>query len=383
MFKAESSESQITFDQNPYPEEYEDLSTYLGTLHVHCAADLNQKMLRNVVRCAESPRPLTAGQVQSTFVCIPRRTSENMEAKKATISMLIPAKIVQRACVWFCYRERSSAAETLRRMQFVFRSKCYSRRSIFRWHKEFAQGRQKLGDLLRPGAPRRARTEAKIQECKDLVESSRCMGIHQLSAQLSISYGTTSTILHKDLQLSKKAAKLVPHQLTAVNKKKRIDFCTNFVSVYGASPRGLNWILTTDESWFYIYDPGSKIQTMAWLSKGDDRPQVVRCELSVKKIMFIPFFDSKGLVHFEFFENQTVTKEVFLHLLLRVHDSVRARRGSRVWLQRTGYHLHMDNAPAHRADVVQRTLDFMQWPQLKHPPYSPDLSPCDFFCSPF
>ncbi len=42
----------------------------------------------------------------------------------------------------------------------------------------------------------------------------------------------------------------------------------------------------------------------------------------------------------------------------------------------------MDNAPAHHADVVQRTLEFMEWPQLKHPAYSPDLSPCDFFLFP-
>ncbi len=298
--------------------------------------------------------------------------------------MLFPARIVQRSCVWFCFREGSTAAETFRRMRHVFRRKCYSCRSIFRWHKDFAAGRQKLGDLVRTGAPRTARTTQNIQKCKQLVMANKRVGIHQLSAELSISYGTTRTILHKDLGLEKKTAKLVPHQLTAADRQKRVDFCSNFVSVYGASPRSLNWILTTDESWFYIYDPGSKVETMAWLAKGEERPQVVRREMSVRKIMFIPFFDSGwGLNRDnEFFENQTITKEVFLHLLLRVRDSIRARRGSRVWIHRTGYHIHMDNAAAHRADVVQRTLDFLQWPQLKHPPYSPDLSPCDFFLFP-
>ncbi len=105
-------------------------------------------------------------------------------------------------------------------------------------------------------------------------------------------------------------------------------------------------------------------------------------EQSVKKNMFIPFFDSRGLVHFDFFENQTVNKEVFLHLLLRVRDSIRARRGSKVWLRHRNYHLHMDNAPTHRATIVQDTLAFMEWPLLKHPPYSPDLSPCDIFLFP-
>ena len=313
---------------------------------------------------------------------IPRCSCEDMAAKKVTISMLIPVRIVQRSCVWFCWKEGSSATETYRQMQFVFRRKCYSRRSVFRWHKDFAKGHQKLGDLLCPGAPKSVQTPQKIDQCKQLVMANRRLGVHQLSSSLSISYGTTLTILHKELSLDKKAAKMIPHKLSAVDIRKRLEFCTNFVSVYGASPRGINWILTMDKSWFHVYDPKSKVENMHWLSKGEERPQIVRREMSVKKIMFIPFFDAKGLVHFEFFKNQTITKEVFLHLLLRVRDSLRAHHGSRVWLQRRGYHLHMDNAPAHRSDIVQRTLDFMEWPQLKQPPYSPDLSPCDFFLFP-
>ncbi len=165
----------------------------------------------------------------------------------------------------------------------MFKDKCYSRHSIFRWHKEFVQGCQKLGDFMRSRAPRKARTPAKIQQCKNLVTQNCRMGIHQISNQLSISYRTASTILHKDLGLDKKAAKLVPHLLTDRDKQKRIEFCSNFISVYGASPRGLNWILTTDESWFYLYDPGSKVETMAWLGKGEEHPQVVRREMSMKK----------------------------------------------------------------------------------------------------
>ncbi len=99
--------------------------------------------------------------------------------------------------------------------------------------------------------------------------------------------------------------------------------------------------------------------------------------------MFIPFFDAHGLVHFEILENQTITKEVFLHLLLRVKNSIRARHGSRVWIRCKEYRLHMDNTPAHCSRTVQDTLAFMEWPVLKHPPYSPDLSPCDFFLFPY
>ena len=38
-----------------------------------------------------------------------------------------------------------------------------------------------------------------------------------------------------------------------------------------------------------------------------------------------------------------------------------------------------DNAPVHRAVAVQEFLARKQVCVLHHPPYSPDLSPCDYF----
>ncbi|GFW99473.1 putative mariner transposase [Trichonephila clavipes] len=39
---------------------------------------------------------------------------------------------------------------------------------------------------------------------------------------------------------------------------------------------------------------------------------------------------------------------------------------------------HQDNAPAHSALSVKRFLAKHSIPVLEHPPYSPDLAPCDF-----
>ena len=41
--------------------------------------------------------------------------------------------------------------------------------------------------------------------------------------------------------------------------------------------------------------------------------------------------------------------------------------------------LHQDNVPAHRAGDTQLTIEIQLGAEiLRHPPYSPDLSPCDF-----
>ena len=47
-----------------------------------------------------------------------------------------------------------------------------------------------------------------------------------------------------------------------------------------------------------------------------------------------------------------------------------------------GLCLNHDNAPAHKCVLVQDSLKEKKVVQLSHPPYSPDLSPCDFFLFP-
>ena len=44
--------------------------------------------------------------------------------------------------------------------------------------------------------------------------------------------------------------------------------------------------------------------------------------------------------------------------------------------------LHHDNAPSHNALSVKRYLAKNNIPVMEHPPYSPDLAPCDFFLFP-
>jgi histone-lysine N-methyltransferase SETMAR len=41
--------------------------------------------------------------------------------------------------------------------------------------------------------------------------------------------------------------------------------------------------------------------------------------------------------------------------------------------------LHIDKAPAHNAKITQNFYEHNQLKRLVHPPYSPDLSPSDFY----
>ena len=55
------------------------------------------------------------------------------------------------------------------------------------------------------------------------------------------------------------------------------------------------------------------------------------------------------------------------------------KRPSKGW---SGVHLLHDNASSHKCEVVKSFLASEKVNVLNHPPYSPDLCPCDFFLFP-
>jgi len=74
---------------------------------------------------------------------------------------------------------------------------------------------------------------------------------------------------------------------------------------------------------------------------------------------------------------QTVNQEFYLEVLRRLRENVQRKRPE---LWRSGdWFLHHDKPPAHTALSVARYLASLGWTIIPHPPYAPDLAPCDFF----
>jgi hypothetical protein len=97
--------------------------------------------------------------------------------------------------------------------------------------------------------------------------------------------------------------------------------------------------------------------------------------------MMIAFFDAEGLVHPKFLSQcQTMNQTVYITVLQRLRDAVRRKRPHK---QISGTRLlHHDNAPCHVALSVREFLAKHSIPVVLHPPYAPDLAPCDFFLFP-
>ena len=90
------------------------------------------------------------------------------------------------------------------------------------------------------------------------------------------------------------------------------------------------------------------------------------------------FFYSKGIVHKEFVPpEQTVNQTFYLQVLKRLRNIVVPvrREIANTWF------LHHDAAPSHTF-TVREFLAQHNITTFPHPPYSPDLAPCNFFLFP-
>ncbi len=133
--------------------------------------------------------------------------------KSARMSNRIPQRIAQRICVWFSYKNNDPPKIAFDKLKVAFEKDVYCYQMVSRWMRNFRNGRNKVGDLFR-GEHKTQRTSVKVNVCQDLVNCNRRAGVHYLARHLGVSVGTVFTMLHKDLELKKKSAKQVPHELT-------------------------------------------------------------------------------------------------------------------------------------------------------------------------
>jgi histone-lysine N-methyltransferase SETMAR len=143
----------------------------------------------------------------------------------------------------------------------------------------------------------------------------------------------------------------------------------------------LNGVITGDESWCFQYNPETKRQSMQWKTSASPRPKKDRMSRAkVKTMLFCLFFYHKGIVHFEFLEQgQTVNQHCYLEILARLREAVHRRRPE-LWPD--AWILHHDNAPAHDMLAVREFLAKKLILKFDHPPYLPDLAPCEFWLFP-
>lgn len=264
----------------------------------------------------------------------------------------------------------------------VYGEECVTYRTVCRWIQHFREGKIDLKDEHRKGRPTVARNEQTVLLVKKVVEDDPHISIREISETYALSYGTVERILRDDLKLKKVAARWIPHLLTEAEKKRRVDCSKQLLKMFGPDgPKRLCDVVTGDETWMSFYGIPNKRSNKMWVGPEDERPVVLRPGFQSRKRLFSIFFNYQGPVVVDILpQKETITAKYYAKTVLpQVMQSICEQRPN-VGTQKTLL-LH-DNASAHKAKVTVTYLEEQGVQVLPHPPYSPDLAPCDFWLFP-
>lgn len=284
-----------------------------------------------------------------------------------------------RAIIFYNFRRGLTRLQCYEEIKSAFHDEAPCLRTVERWFSEFQHGNAILSDKSREGRPKSAFTEDNIVAVRQLILEDRHVTYREIEALLGISGTTIQKILHKELGVRKLVCRWIPHLLSDDHKAARVRWCKKTIQRFNRGDSNHVYdIISGDESWIYAYDPDSKQQSTVWVFQDEPKPTKVVRSRSTSKKMVATFVAKTGHVATIALEDRrTVNAEWYTTVCLpQVVAELRKSNPKRRII------LHHDNASSHTA---ARTIDYLKKQNveiLDHPPYSPDLSPNDFFTFP-
>lgn len=286
-----------------------------------------------------------------------------------------------RSVIRFLFLEGNSCDEIKVRMQAVYNDHTPSMTTIRYWYNEFKRGRTSIFDEDRPGRPVEVTTGDMVKKIENIVLSDRRIKLREIVDIVNVSIERVQHILEHKLGMKKVSARWVPRLLTEEQKLTRKQISRHCLDKYESSPgEFLRRFVTVDETWIHHYTPESKEQSKQWILPGESAPKKAKTVPSAGKVMATVFWDSQGIIHTDYLQKgRTITGQYYANLLQEFDTILKKKRPH---LNKKKVLFHHDNAPAHSSRIADSKLKQLHYELLPHPPYSPDLAPCDFFLFP-
>lgn len=289
-----------------------------------------------------------------------------------------PKNLEQRHNVRFCFLLGKTVKETIDMLRQAYGEESMPKKSVYRWFKDFQTGRNEAQDQPRTGRPVSSLSDSMVEKVSNLLRKDKRLSVRAIAEDLGTSKTTVHRILREKLGKRKLASRLVPRILSDEQKLYRQALCEDYLELYETDNSFVKNIVAGDETWVYAYEPETKRQSMEWRGNFSPVKKLARMVKSSCKVMLVTFFDCSGLIHYEFIPpGQNVNQYLYKEILQRLFEKMRKKRVS-IWRTRNFRLLH-DNARPHTALSIVEFLAKKGVVVMPHPPYSPDLSPCDFF----
>lgn len=267
------------------------------------------------------------------------------------------------------FRRGSNATQTARNMKDVFGENAPNQSTIHRWFKKFKSGDFGLENESR-GRPE---TKVNNDDLKAQLESCTSQTTTELASIFKVS--VPSILEHlQQINKVKKLDRWIPYQLTEKHMQRRFDACISLLSRNKSDPF-LHRIVTCDEKWI-LYD--NRKRSSQWLDADEPAKQCAKPKFHQKKLMVTVWWTSRGVIHFSFLkQGKSITAEVYCTQLDEMMKKL-AEKQPRLTNRQKPILLH-DNARPHTSSRTQLKILEMELETFDHPPYSPDLSPTDYY----
>ena len=280
-------------------------------------------------------------------------------------------EVEQRSVIFYMKRKGYKLAQIHQKLHDVYQQESFDIPRIKYWIHQFKLKRNEVLNETKGGRPVIDYIDTKIITA---LHDHPFHSTRSLSETLSI---PRTTIIHHLERMGFKNYNLrvVPHDLSDEMKAKRVSESMQLLDVLRVQKRkGFHRILTGDESWFYLqYD-----HKHVWSISKEEVPERVSQKIQTKKIMLTVIWNIDQFYIINLMKNnENFNSEYFIHNVIKPLENKLYPQGKKP--QETSYIIHIDNARPHNSHKATESIVKCGFKRAPHPPYSPDLSPSDFY----
>jgi len=210
-------------------------------------------------------------------------------------------ELEQRTNIKFLVKPGKSGNEIREMLVQVYGDNAMMKTAVYNWVKRFSEGRESVTDEERSGCPATSRTEENIAKIRQIVRENRRLTVRSIAEQVNIDGETVRKILNEDLDMRNVCAKRSQRCSPKNKSKEEPQFAKTFwrgkmtfwaVSSQMMKHGSTNTTLKRSDK---VHNGRLPIPTTKKFRRSKSRV----------KTMLLTFFDTRGIVHYEFVPTRT------------------------------------------------------------------------------